>query len=1652
MCRIIGVIRQKTILPCPARLASSTPPSSERDVRDCKAVGLSIALALPLHNHNASRSAAAERREVLSGNSAKSSQSPLEKIQSHQMDKGKPKPSKKKGIYSSRGERLHRSSPTKKGSPSSIKMESSSSASKESPASRNGSEKNSPQLARTLPNHSVLKKKKKGNHNHIGLSPAPSSEASTTSDAPVISVTKTLAHLQSIPTNRSCAECRSPLLDSSQTFVSFTPSLGKLPSSPHVPLAVGEFAHNHDAFAPPGSKLKARSEPVDPALRATQLVGGFGVFVCAACGAAHNSLGPTMANVHSVIDTSWWIPEQVEFLLTAGGNARSWTVFERYMPQSWEQRRPNKASTHAQRQMFVRTKYDALAFLTPPGGPLAGHAWFNLVESKPELQRWATKELSNFQRITFSETRSPRRLASGSSDVALPSRLVDFFCVIGHSGKVVQSEVDQNLAERNAPEELCFDVVVTDCYPSPDAYTDMDFPEHVSTFVFPDGCRPSQVHQSPTFFTFVLTSANGQRLYGAAMHVYDDQMDTDTIRRVLEDSGYTVPLPWWLHDDEPDSSSRRQRPSEIVYIPKCLVVLSHYPFFDIWRRFLTQLYRITMVEAPLPVERYIANFVSEVPLPPLGQVEVKFGFVTDDIWSIRRPPVNDLPLANFSYLPLFSSLSVGNIMVVSACLMQEIRVALLSSHYALLGPVAEALLSLLFPFEWQGMYIPIMPFVMLDILDAPVPFLVGLHSRYLAEVPRKFRPKGVVFVNLDRDEVHLGFDDEGTSGGERDLPPRFVPELPEKDALKLKEALEEYGEVAYLLLSSKVKGRIFTGIGTLLQNSTRPTYAKMSSVDLASSAASRMQILGRTDKAYPDGQQLDPINGFLSEQGHTSGVIPGKDSKARSKARNPFKKLGRRLDPNNSTSNGKPLKESLISTSLLETVEPDGFSAIGIRNAFLRFFVSVFNQYEKYLVAGGSSNHRFQSDDFIASLNLPPGSQRFVSGVLATQMFQLFIQERKVNPSSPSILFFDESIISKNNRSKKTTLTTGGKQKTPFLDNKSMLIQEVFTPPSPSNWGLPGDGRYYHYGSFPRLKADLFGKVRPPKHWPQKDAGAYRTVAKAAALKQQELIAKAMGSTRPVVPTLLTSSGGRSNVRDMEWAIRVLSKDAANDKSRLVDEQKVESRASAQQQLLAARRKQGILIDIVITIQAYCRMYITLRRYEEHKKALVSLQGRSRRTSPKKEQEAFRDTVTCAVTMQALIRLFLAKHRFQSQRRSTIVVQRVMRGSLARKQYKKLKAELLLQRWIRGSLIRCYVSRLRLGTIMTQSIVRGRRARFGCALLMIDISKAQALSRGCLTRKLVSALIKKRTSRFKQQIFVLWQHAHTPLAYRTKMWPLLDGSGFLSLTLAEGELERLWTELDIKFPPSSPRGISLIKDDQHLALAQHVGLSSPCYLRFVTVQAMIEAKKGNEGATPWFTAEGSPHWKKAAEREKLERLQIYERLHAETDKQTLQAIYNYFDISQSDKRKKRTLVDRLWDVQTHASRSVSVMLALFPELEYGTYMNFVGPSKKGKKLYHVGNQVPSPLDSSMQVEVVRNQLIKSNMKEFAMAHAEKVPGLLLRLDDRNQKKNARFLLQRRAEMYARRLSDWPRCRYAIIVDFLYPGQKKHRVKGRRSRT
>lgn len=69
--------------------------------------------------------------------------------------------------------------------------------------------------------------------------------------------------------------------------------------------------------------------------------------------------------------------------------------------------------------------------------------------------------------------------------------------------------------------------------------------------------------------------------------------------------------------------------------------------------------------------------------------------------------------------------------------------------------VAETITALMFPFQWQHVYVPILPASLLHFLDAPVPYLMGLHSNGLddrskLELPQEVRGSWINSLNIVR--------------------------------------------------------------------------------------------------------------------------------------------------------------------------------------------------------------------------------------------------------------------------------------------------------------------------------------------------------------------------------------------------------------------------------------------------------------------------------------------------------------------------------------------------------------------------------------------------------------------------------------------------------------------------------------------------------------------------------------------------------------------------------------------------------------------------------------------------------------------------------------------------------------------------------------
>jgi hypothetical protein len=524
---------------------------------------------------------------------------------------------------------------------------------------------------------------------------------------------------------------------------------------------------------------------------------------------------------------------------------------------------------------------------------------------------------------------------------SLPDRWLDFFCIVGLDPKatLVQEEgASSGAVPLNKP-------VLLDRYPK-EVHSDMEFPEHLPTFCFPNGgCRPTRHkmrHQDsqsstketkaqksfkkknnnnikyhhnapdPYLCSMVLTSGSGHRLYCTALTVYEmreDKKQVEEEKKVEEpeqESETVEESPpaakfnknWWEEPGIESMSKNIEKTREEAttiskakdeyywMVPKCLVLMSHYPFFQAQSIALKELfYTVQSGVSPIPFERYVAHILDDVPLPRSGIArQPKSQSYTVVEWMswikpaarkaskisptirLERPPPNRLPLLNVSMEPLFRTLSLSNILVIWANLLQEGKVVLSCSNSettALLAPISEALLALLFPLEWQGIYVPVLPNqdAVLDLLEAPVPYLIGLVTKPSQAYNPQSHPNGVLWCDLDNDTLHLGFKGDQifyNQNNDRDgeeIP--LLPALPSEASMALKAELEEIADPLYLPTIEGIKGRITVGDRTVeLDNALRQPYAQKTKLFDQPMATPRKYILTQSSKIPPRGKAL----------------------------------------------------------------------------------------------------------------------------------------------------------------------------------------------------------------------------------------------------------------------------------------------------------------------------------------------------------------------------------------------------------------------------------------------------------------------------------------------------------------------------------------------------------------------------------------------------------------------------------------------------------------------------------------------------------------------------------------------------------------------------------------------------------------------------
>ncbi|KAL9224667.1 hypothetical protein vseg_000682 [Gypsophila vaccaria] len=96
------------------------------------------------------------------------------------------------------------------------------------------------------------------------------------------------------------------------------------------------------------------------------------------------------------------------------------------------------------------------------------------------------------------------------------------------------------------------------------------------------------------------------------------------------------------------------------------------------------------------------------------------------------------------------SLRLEHVLTLFTGALLEKQIVFVCSNLGILSASVLSLLPLIRPYQWQSLLMPVLPNDMLDFLDAPVPYIVGVQNKSL-EVPSKL--SSAIIVDVSKNQV-----------------------------------------------------------------------------------------------------------------------------------------------------------------------------------------------------------------------------------------------------------------------------------------------------------------------------------------------------------------------------------------------------------------------------------------------------------------------------------------------------------------------------------------------------------------------------------------------------------------------------------------------------------------------------------------------------------------------------------------------------------------------------------------------------------------------------------------------------------------------------------------------------------------------------------
>ena len=230
-----------------------------------------------------------------------------------------------------------------------------------------------------------------------------------------------------------------------------------------------------------------------------------------------------------------------------------------------------------------------------------------------------------------------------------------------------------------------------------------------------------------------------------------------------------------------------QKKKEFVYIPYGLCLVSKYPFFNQMEKALESIAK-ALTDDKLEkkeLNKYISYLVNSIPVPSLHRSVFFPLYYNYQPVEIRPSFMKGINM-DVDHTILLSKMSEENILILFKMLLFEKKVIIVGKNNKLISSIILNFLSLLYPFEWIHICIPVMSFKMLKLLEGILPFLYGMNENLFSNGFNLFKNGKIIYIyNLDNGNFEIN---TNYYGNRKYVDPKYYIE---NNILNLPNYLEE---------------------------------------------------------------------------------------------------------------------------------------------------------------------------------------------------------------------------------------------------------------------------------------------------------------------------------------------------------------------------------------------------------------------------------------------------------------------------------------------------------------------------------------------------------------------------------------------------------------------------------------------------------------------------------------------------------------------------------------------------------------------------------------------------------------------------------------------------------------------------------------------